>query len=177
VPVLLLNQSLTGSLKSNESRMYQLHAEAGMLVRVAVMQQGVDVAVQALDAQKNRVVRYDDSFGRVGPQLLEFAAAKTADYFIEVLARPNELGGRYEIKYVETHPLTSEDRFRLAARTYLAAGNVQRSKISPATVRAAMIEYGKALALYKQINDEAGQAVTLLNIARLYESQSDYRKA
>jgi len=177
VPVLLLNQSLTGSLKSNESRMYQLHAEAGMLVRVAVMQQGVDVAVQALDAQKNRVVRYDDSFGRVGPQLLEFAAAKTADYFIEVLARPNELGGRYEIKYVETHPLTSEDRFRLAARTYLAAGNVQRSKISPATVRAAMIEYGKALALYKQINDQAGQAVALLNIARLYESQSDYRKA
>lgn len=177
VPVLHLNQSLSGSLKSNESRMYQLHAEAGMLVRVEVMQQGVDVAVRAFDAQKNRVGRYDDSFGRVGPQLLEFAAAKTADYFIEVLARPNELGGRYEIKYVEARPLTSQDRFRLAARSYLATGNTQRSKISPATVRAAMIEYAKALTLYKQINDQAGQAVVLYYMGRMFESQSDYRKA
>jgi CHAT domain-containing protein len=177
IPSLQLNQPLSGILKNGESRKYRLRADAGMLVRVVIVQQGVDVAVQAFDPQGTRVARSDDSFGRTGPQPLEFVAEKTTEYVIEVLARPNELGGNYEIRYVEMRPVTNTDRTRLAARSYLAAGNTRRNRISPATVRAAMVEYAKALALYKQANDQAGQAVVLHNIARLYESQSDYRKA
>jgi hypothetical protein len=40
-----------------------------------------------------------------------------------------------------------------------------------------MLEYAKGLALYKQINDQTGQAVVLQYMARMFESQSDYRKA
>lgn len=177
IPTLQLNQPLAGSLKGGESDLYQLHSDAGMLVRVLVNQQGVDVAVQASDPQRTKVVRADDSFGRVGPQLLEFLTEKAGDYSIEVLARPSELGGNYEIRYLEMRPVTNLDRTRLSARSYLAAGNIYRSSVSPSSVRAAIIEYGKALALYKQINDRAGQAATLHYIGRSYESQSDYRQA
>lgn len=148
-----------------------------MIVRLLVNQQGVDVAVQAFDPQRTRVGRADDSFGRVGPQLLEFLTEKAADYSIEVLARPSELGGRYEISYLEMRAVTNLDRTRLSARSYLAAGNSHRTRVTPSSVRAAMVEYGKALALYKQINDRAGQAAALYYIARSYESQSDYRQA
>jgi hypothetical protein len=128
VPTLQLKQTLSGSLKGGQSHFFKLHADAGMIVRVQVIQQGVDVAVQAFDPQKKRMARYDDSFGRVGPQLLEFLTEKAADYSVEVLARPSERGGNYEISYLEMRPVTNQDRTRLAARSYVAAGNAQRGQ-------------------------------------------------
>lgn len=176
-PILQLNQPLTGNLKDNESHLYKLHAESGMLVKVVVMQQGVDVSVRVLDLQKTRLAGSEDSFGRVGPQVLEFVAETAGDYLIQVLARPNELGGSYEIKYLEARPVTAKDRTRVTANRHVTAGNGYRSRTTPERIRAGLAEYDKALALYKQINDKAGQATSLQYTARLYEGQSDYRRA
>lgn len=177
VPTLQLNKTLTGSLKDGESDFYKVQAEAGMLVRIEVMQQGVDLAVQALDSQRTRLARSEDSFGRVGPQLLEFVAETAGDFLVQVLARPGELGGRYEIKYLGARTVTARDRTRQAANRHVTTGNGYRSQGSPERMRAGMVEYGKALALFKQINDKAGQATSLQYLGRLYEGQSDYRKA
>ncbi len=177
IPGLQLNQPLTGNLKDNESHLYRLNAESGMLVKVVVMQQGVDVSVRVLDLQKTRLAGSEDSFGRVGPQVLEFIAETAGVYLIQVLARPNELGGSYEIKYVEARPVTARDRTRVIANRHVTTGNGYRSRTTPERIRAGLAEYDKALALYKQINDKAGQATSLQYTGRLYEAQTDYRGA
>lgn len=101
-PALELNQPLTGNLKGGESDLYQLHLTAQSYARVVVMQQGVDVLLRARDGQKNQLAQIDDPFGRVGPRTIELVAEVEGDYFVEVTARKDELGGTYEIKYVES---------------------------------------------------------------------------
>ncbi len=177
VSILQLNQPLTANLKDGESHIYQLHAEAGRLVTVRVMQQGVDVGVEALDAQRTRLARAEDSFGRVGPQPLEFLAESAGVYFINVVARRDELGGSYEIKYLGARMVTAADRTRLAANRHVTTGNGYRSRATAERLRAGLVEYAKALTLYKHINHLAGQAVALQYTARIYEVQSDYRRA
>lgn len=176
-PDLQLNQPINGDLKGGASHTYKLHLEGGVLARVVVMQQGVDVAVIALDARRIVLARVEDSFGRVGPQLLEFVTETAAEYFIEVRARPDESGGQYEIKYLGARAATATDRTRLTANRHITAGNGFRSRATAERQRAALAEYDQALTLFKQINDLAGQATALQYIGRIFETQSDYRKA
>ncbi len=177
VPTLQINQPITKTLKDRESHTYKVHVESQTLVRVVAMQQGVDLAVQAMDLQRTRLARSEDSFGRVGPQLLEFVAETAGDYLVQVLARPGELGGSYEIKYLEARAVTNVDRTRQAANRHITAGNRFRSQASPERMRAGLVEYDKALTLFKQIDDKAGQATSWQYIGKIHESQTDYRRA
>lgn len=177
LPELLLNQPIKNELKGGESHRYRLRAAAAHLVTIVVMQQGVDVAVIAYDGKRPWLARAEDSFGRVGPQLLEFAAETAAEYQIEVKARPDEMGGSYEIKFLEMRKLTATDRTRVTANRHITLGNAQRARTSAEAQPAALAEYDKALTLYKQINHKAGQAMALQYMGRTYEAQSDYKRA
>src|SRR5687768_3695772 len=96
-PILRINEPLTRTLTGSESHTYRLRAPARHLVKVTVLQKGVNVSVQAFDSQQKRLAAADDSLGRVGPQDLEFITEVEADYSIRVTARAEEVGGQYEI--------------------------------------------------------------------------------
>jgi CHAT domain-containing protein/Tfp pilus assembly protein PilF len=177
IPTLELNQTLTRNLKGGESDAFQLHFKPQWYARVVLMLQGVDVILRARDGQKKQVAQIDDPFGRVGPRTIELVADVPDDYLIEVTARPYELGGRYEIKYVESRPLTPDDRTRIDANNLIANGNALRRKGLAESNRNALVQYNKALILHRQINNKAGQAMALQQTGRIYEAQSDYRKA
>jgi len=72
---------------------------------------------------------------------------------------------------------TDRDRTLVTANNCIITGNSLRSKSEAESNRQAIIQYENALALHKQINDKAGQALSLLYIARIYETRSDYKKA
>ena len=156
-------------------RRYKLRLEAGMFGRVIVTRRGVDVLMRALDGQKQRVARVGDPFGRVGPLILEFVAETAGDYSIEVEARAYELGGQYEINYVESRAATNTDRTRILATNHIIAGNALGPEGN--SHRAALAAYDRARTLYTQINDRAGQAMALQRIGRVYEAESDYKTA
>lgn len=176
-PILQLNQPLTGNLKGGESHTYKLRLEARTFARVVVMQDGVDVFVRAFDLQKKRLAHANDSFGRTGPQLLLFVAETAGDYWVEVTARALEVGGKYEVRYLESRAATDEDRTRVAANNLVVVGNTQRAPAVDELNREALVTYDKALKLYKQINDKAGQATCLQYFGGIYQAQSDSRKA
>lgn len=176
-PALQSNYPITNTLKGGEAHKYKLRAEARTLVRVMAMQRGVNVAVSAFDGAGRRLATFDDYYGRVGEQLLEFIAETSGDYLVQVKGRTDETGGTYEITYLGSRPATSEDRTRLAANSHLFAGRQLRGNPSPERNRASLVEFEKARVLYKQINDSSGQAIALEHAARVYEGQSDYAKA
>jgi hypothetical protein len=152
-PLLRLNRPLAGTLMGAESHAYKLRLEAGAFARVLVTQRGVDVFVRALDAQRGRVAQANDSFGRTGPQPLEFVAEAGGDYLIEVTALKDESGGGYEIEFLESRRATHEDRTRAAANDHVSAGNGLRSKATAEANALALVEYEKALALYRRLGD------------------------
>jgi CHAT domain-containing protein len=176
-PILRINEPVTRTLTGGESHTYRLHAPARHLVKVTVLQKGVDVSVQALDSKQERLVVVDDSLGRVGPQEIEFEAAAAGDYFVRVTARAAELGGHYDIALVLSRVATRDDRARVTARAHISTGNSLRSRPSPDRNRKALAEYEKARQLYHQLNDVNGQAMALQNTGRVYETQSDYARA
>lgn len=177
IPELKLAQPIANTLKDGEAHKYKLRAEARTLVRVRVMQLGVNVAVSALDGSGRRLATFDDYYGRVGEQLLEFIAETGGDYLVQVKGRTDESGGAYEITYLGSRTANGEDRTRLAANSHLFAGRQLRGNPSPERNRAALAEYEQARTQYKQINDRSGQAMALEHIARVYEGQSSYTKA
>jgi CHAT domain-containing protein len=177
IPSLQLNQSLTRTLKAGESHTYKLRLPAQTFARVLVVQNGVDVFVRAFDLQKKRLAHANDSFGRTGSQLLLFVAETAGDYSVEVAARGFEMGGSYEVKYIESRPVTDEDRTRITANNLVVAGNVLRALAVDELNLEALATYEKAIKLYKQINDKAGQATCLQYFGGLYQAQSDSRKA
>ncbi len=174
---LQLNQPLSGTLKADESHAFKLRLPAQTFARVLVIQKGVDVFVRAFDLQRKRLAHANDSFGRTGPQLLVFVAETAGEYRVEITARPLEMGGTYEVTYIESRAVTGEDRTRVAANDLVVAGNVLRSRAVDELNREALAPYDKALKLYKQINDKAGQATCLQYFGGLYQAQSASRKA
>ncbi len=87
------------------------------------------------------------------------------------------MGGTYEVTYLESRAVTGEDRTRVAANDLVVVGNVLRSRAVDEQNREALAPYDKALKLYKQINDKAGQATCLQYFGGLYQAQSASRKA
>lgn len=177
IPVLQLNQPLTGTPKAGESQTYKLHLSARTFARVLVKVKSVNTLVRAFNWQKKTLAHADTSFDRTVPKLLEFVGEIEGDYLIEVKAGQNELNRVYEIEYVYTRIATDEDRTRIAANNMVVEGTGLQAKAEGELTRGALVPYNKALVLYKQINDEAGQATTLQHIGRVYESQSDPNKA
>lgn len=175
--LLQINQTLTRELKGGLSHTYQLRLDARTFTRVQVIQRGVDVIMIALDGQKNRLALNDDSFGRVGPQFLEFVTEAPGDYFIQVTARKDEQGGKYDITCVESRTATEIDRTRVIAAAHLTAANELRLKATAESRRQAILRSETALALYRALKDAAGQALSLQNVGRNYEGLGDYRKA
>lgn len=125
-PILRINEPVTRTLTGSESHSYRLHAPARHLVKVTVLQKGVDVSVQAFASQQKRLAIVDDSLGRVGPQDVEFITEAEGDYFVRVTARAEELGGSYEIIWVLARAATRDDRIRMAARGHISTGNRRR---------------------------------------------------
>jgi CHAT domain-containing protein/uncharacterized protein HemY len=175
--ILRINEPVTRTLAGGELHTYGLHAPARHLVKVTVLQKGVDVSVQAFDSQQKRLALVDDSLGRVGSQDVEFITEAEGDYFVRITARAAEVGGRYDIALVLSRVATRDDRARVTARGHISTGNSLRSRPSPDRNRKALAEYEKARQLYHQLNEVSGQAMALQNIGRVYETQSDYARA
>jgi CHAT domain-containing protein/tetratricopeptide (TPR) repeat protein len=176
-PTLELNRTITKEIKGGESHFYRIRIETAMLVSVMVMQQGVDLSVLALSEKGSRLSQSDDAFGRVGPQALLFVTPNAGDYLIRVFAKRVEVGGKYEITLLGIRPATNEDRKRVVADNHIIAGRELSRHPSLDQNRAALTEYEKARALYRSINDVVGQATALQYSGRVYEVQSNYRKA
>ncbi len=177
IPTLSVSQPATSTLKGGEFRQYKLHAEAGSFVRVMVMQQGVNVVLTAHDASGTRLTRVRDHYGRVGPQLLEFIAEASGDYFVRVGGVIDEQGGKYEITLLGMRAATAGDRLLVEANNHINAGRELIARPSTEKNPVALREFEEALKLYKQINNITGQAVALEHVARIYEAQSFYQKA
>lgn len=177
IRILQLNQPLTGTFKPGETHTFKLHLPARMFARVLMKYKSATVLVRAYDLQKKRLAHADASYDRTVPKVLEFVGETEGDYLVEVKAGQSEVAGVYEMEHVSARIAMAEDRTRVTANNLVVEGNSLIAKAEGELTREALVPYNQALVLYKQINDKAGQATSLQNIGRVYETQSDPNKA
>src|SRR5499426_3617820 len=111
-----LGRALERMIGGGEIHRYKIELSAGLYLRVAVTQQGIDVIVTVLNPAGRKSARVDRPYGAYGPENVSVIAEAAGDYTIELrTALKFAAPARYFITATEMREATAEDRRRIAA--------------------------------------------------------------
>ncbi len=159
-----LGTVLTEPLAGRETRFYAVKARAGQYTRVVVEQQGIDVEVALQSATGDVLIKVNNANGTTGPEALSFIAGREESFRVSVKAtEPKPKPAFYVIRMVEQRDAVEEDRKRVDAESALATGESLRAQESYSE---ALAKYQEALQLYREIEDQAGSALALLDMGK-----------
>ncbi len=114
-------------LLAGASHRYQLRLQSGDYLRLAAVQQGVDL-VMTLRLSQKAVVTADGQTRILGPEPLHYLAEESGTYELEVLGL-NHLGeGHYQLRVLAAGPSSVQDRARVAAFARLCEARALRDR-------------------------------------------------
>ena len=177
--MLIIGQPVVRDMRGGEQHGYQLSLNAGQYVRVVLEQKGIDVVLTLLGADGKPLVEVDNNLsGTRGMEVVSLVADVSGSYVLNV--RSLEKGasaGRYEIRIEDLRTATEADRKRVTAeRSYFAAAQLQAQRTGESR-RKALEQYGEALRLMREAGDQRGEAMTLTNMATIYNVLSEQQTA
>src|SRR5215510_13544710 len=79
-----LGRPLERMIGGGEIHRYKIELSAGLYLRVAVTQQGIDVIVTVLDPAGRKIARVDRPYGACSPENVSVSAEAAGDYTIEL---------------------------------------------------------------------------------------------
>jgi hypothetical protein len=166
-------------IKTGEVHLYKVDLSAGDFLRVAVDQQGIDVAVELLGPD-DRPVALVDGPGPVpeyGTEDLAAIPGSSGLYTIRVRGGVrNEPRARYRIRMQSPRPAQADDRRRVeAVRANQEATNVMGRAGDTRRQQAALRQ--KALRLWHDLGETAREADTLVQLGTLHTSLGQAEQA
>ena len=106
-----LGNERTRDIAGAEVHLYRIKLDPREFFQVRVEQNGVDVALELVDASGNTLASMDSPNDLSGPETLSFIAPTRGSYVLEVRAvDPDAVRGSYTIKRQPGHPVTDADR-------------------------------------------------------------------
>ena len=163
-----LNKPLERTIKGGETHIFQFDVKAGFYARAEVEQKNIDVIVSLFAPDGKLVVEMDGKDGRLWREAVSCISEKDSAYRVEIKAYGStDATGSYTVKLAEIHLSVPNDRKQLEAEAHLSAGRKfyeqSRMKFSEA-----VNEYQSAIALWRELNDEEWEAITLVNLGWTY---------
>lgn len=156
-----------GILAGGETRLHPVKAPADHYLRIVVEQQGIDVEAALLDARGDVIAAVDNANGTRGAEAVSLVAGPEEVFRVRVRARePKPKPAPYSIRIAEQRPATPEDSKRVAADRALAAGEALRAENKQQSYSQALVKYDEAYQLYRELGDEAGAALALLDMGK-----------
>lgn len=176
---LAVGQPVVREMKGGEQHQYQVSLSAGQYARVAIEQKGIDLVLALLGTDGKPLLEVDNNLsGTRGIEAVSLIAEVSGTYVLNV--RSLEKGasaGRYEIRIEDLRTATEADRTRVAAeRSYFVAAQLQGERTGESR-RKAIEQYGETLRLMREARDRRGEAMTLTNMATIYNVVSEQQKA
>nr|MBA3441556.1 tetratricopeptide repeat protein [Pyrinomonadaceae bacterium] len=157
---------------------YRLDLSSNQFVRVAVAQHGIDVTVRLFNPDGEHISEANNGNGIQGLKLLAAVSDAAGNYRLEVRSPEKmESTGSYELKIEERRPATPQDRSYIAAQRYFAVGQQLLAEGTVLSKHKALESFARALPLWESLGDRRAQAVTLSNIAKIYDSSGDKQNA
>lgn len=142
---------------------HELPLEAGRLVRLTVIQEGVDVTV-ALVAPDGARTEIDVAHGPHGREPASVLAGATGTYRIEVRASDDGATGQYTIDTGPAGSAGEEDRLRVRAERALAEGvALARGEFAESIIRTAVARLTSALDDWRSLGERGWEVETLLH--------------
>ena len=166
-------------MRGGEEHAYQVSLSAGQHARVVVEQKGIDVVLVLLGADGKPLLEVDNNLsGTRGLEVVSLVAENSNVYLLNVRSlEKGAAAGRYEVRIEDLRIATETDRTRVAAeRSYFTAAQLQGQRTGESR-RKAIEQYGEALRLMRDARDQRGEAMTLANMATIYNLLSEQQKA
>src|SRR5262245_8006459 len=109
-----LNKPIVGELPGGQSpayHAYQVVLPAARYIKLVIEQRGIDVEAKLIGPDGKPIIKFDADFRSMGQETVSWVADEAGSYRLEVWAKyKNAAAGSYEIRMVELHIATDDNR-------------------------------------------------------------------
>ncbi|HEX5081371.1 MAG TPA: CHAT domain-containing protein [Blastocatellia bacterium] len=171
-------RSMERIIGGGETHQYSISLSPGVYLRIAIMQQGIDVVMTVLDPANRRVARIDRPNGAYGPETVSVIAETEGDYLIEVKAASKYAApAGYVITATDMREANEEDRRRVAAEKAVSAGEELRASATADTLSQAVEKFGQAATIWRSLDERYEEAIAIYGRGWCYQALGDYFNA
>ncbi len=161
-----------------QTHVYQVRVAKSQFLRVEVDQEGIDLAIQAIDSAGASVTEVNNPGGWRIPDVLSFLPAADETYRLEVGAAPGEsVPGRYRIFIVEARDARPSDPLRIDTERAEAGADRLFDRGTGETYRQALAGYQRVLAGWRELGDEPKQGEILFRLGMVQRLLGESRAA
>jgi CHAT domain-containing protein/tetratricopeptide (TPR) repeat protein len=163
------------ALNPGATHSYSLDLTVEQYVSLAVLQQGIDVAVVVRAPDGSPLVEVDGPTGKYGTERVRIIAAAAGAYRIDVRSLEKAApAGRYRLDVGEVRVADADDRRRVEAQAaYLAAVQL-RIRGTADALRQSLGRYEEAARLWSTVGEVAEEGAALNDLGYAYRLLSDY---
>src|SRR5215813_14219410 len=173
-----LGRPLERMIGGGEIQRYRIALSPGLYLRVAVMQQGIDVIVTVLDPAGRKIARVDRPYGAYGPENVSVIAEAAGDYTIELkTALKFAAPARYFITAAETREAKAEDRRRIAGEYTVSEAEELRGADTADSLSQAVEKFSQAITIWRSLGESYEETVAVYGRGWSYRSLGDYYNA
>lgn len=168
-PWLEPNKVIEGDVSPGQARSFRIKLEAKQHARVIVEHWGADL-ILAFHGEGGPV-QFELSCRQNGLTPVSVVAETRITYELELRVRTGDaIAGHYRLKVEDLRPATAQDRKRLVAEKLFAEGDGLRALEKTESSNQAIKKYEAAAALWRSVNDKAGEAAALKHIGLVYQT-------
>ena len=173
-----VGRAVERELAGGQTHHYQLSLASGQFLHLVVEQKGIDVALTLFGPDGKKLLEMDSPNGTQGPERILYLAETSGLHRLTVQALEKDARpGRYEAKVAELRAATAQDKSRVLAARAVAEGELLRAQGNTTSLRQAIEKYQAALASLREAGDQQQEAITLSNLARMYDQLGEPQSA
>ncbi|HEV8483386.1 MAG TPA: CHAT domain-containing tetratricopeptide repeat protein [Blastocatellia bacterium] len=171
-------KTIEREIGGTETHLYRIALLAGQFVRVLVEQKGIDVKLIVYGPGSKKMFVVDSPSGSKGQESAVLIAQEPGDYLIAVEPFSSEAAAaRYTVAIDQLRMATPHDKHVVAAVEAVLAGQRFEEERSADSSRRAILEYRRALDLWRLAGDPVGEADTLQLIGANYSHSGQFDEA
>ena len=149
-------------LLAGESHSYNISLSADHYLHLLVVQKGADLTVKLYSPQNEMLASGDRPNLMYGAKPLHFISPYSGLYRLEIRsASAKAKPGKYTVEIAAWRPATPRDRRLVEAQSVFSQAWQRQQEIR---WNLAIEKYIEALAIYREIGDESGQALTMTQL-------------
>lgn len=172
---LTVGVSVGGDLKGSEIQIFKLNVSPGQFVRVTVDKQDLYLSATLISLDRQALSEHiSRRFGALG---FSFVPESKGTAYLQISSLEKDTEVRhYQLRIEEVRAATPRDNQDAAASNAYADAEMLRAKWDQQSLRAAIVKYSEALAIWASIGDRRDQLQTLTSIGECHFILSEYGK-
>ncbi len=167
---------LKRKLRGGEGHSYTVQVNAGDLLHLQIIQQGIDVIAKVYSPDKKFTEQFDSPTGELDAENIYLLSDSTRNYAIEIIpAQKYADRGDYFLKIIRNEKPSEKDKKWMAALAATQKADKLRAK--PETRQQSIDQYKSAAAEWMVLNDTFQLANAMRSLGFVYIRQKNYEEA